>query len=201
MDMHPLIAQLVEQRTIDLISVDILRLLVWFRLKGNAFVTFAPSWGLLVKCVHWHMPSSPKHSFSPALGGCPNKAPCWPPEPFKLLFTHLSPGTVAPALLLHLLNMDRPSHTVPAHHKPWSRTRTGPWNGSWTMKAFFLKILPFNFSFLLCLVLGWSLASLFCLAQLQSVCPCPFLQLSLWLSLSPSFSHLLSLSVFLSNNP
>ena len=38
------------------------------------------------------------------------------------------------------------------------------------MKAFFLKILPFNFSFLLCLVLGWSLASLFCLAQLQSLC-------------------------------
>ena len=28
MDMHPLIAQLVEWRTVDLISVDILRLLV-----------------------------------------------------------------------------------------------------------------------------------------------------------------------------
>lgn len=49
---------------------------------------------------------------------------------------------------------------------PGARQAHGPSQGSRTTKASFWKILPLNLPFLLCFLLVWSLASLFCLAQL-----------------------------------
>ena len=109
---------------------------------------------------------------------------------------YLSPEKTALALPLPLTQRGQIRDRKMATEKlpttsPGARQARLPSHGSWTMKAFFLKILPFNFPSLLCLVLEWSITFLFCLAQLLSLCFSVHLSLSnfLFLSLALSLPH------------